>query len=113
MRIIQRVGAICAIAGGIAGSVVAFGGPAQAATCPANRLCLFTGNNYNGTRAVFKWGSPNLQNQGIGRLGSYINNDNIAFCLYSYKNYKGGSYRVKPHSRAKTYGAAYGSVKPC
>lgn len=114
MRTIKRVGAICAILGGIAGSVVAFSAPAQAAGCPADRLCLFSEWNYGGTRAVYQWGSPDLRGQGVATPGSYINNDNIRFCLYFGKNYTGNSKPLPPHSRTTFYSLYhFQSAKPC
>jgi len=92
----KRVGAICAVLGGLAGSVVAFGAPAQAADCPAGQLCLYTGGDGSGTRAVYSWGSPDLAGQGVADPGWVVNNSNVQFCLYSDVNYAG---RVSPISQ--------------
>lgn len=120
MHVMKRVGAVCAILGGLAGSVVAFGGPAQAATCPANRLCLFKGDNGGGTRAVYRWGSPDLRGQRVDDPGWIINNSNVRFCLYKRYNYKGTGIPVsrtvprgfslhdKPWNTIHAH-----SVKPC
>lgn len=86
---IKRVGALCAVLGGLAGSVVAFAGPAQAAACPADRMCLYSGQNATGTQAVFQWGSPDLRGQGVDDPAWIINNTSHPFCLYEGYNYAG------------------------
>lgn len=120
MRTMKRVGAICAVLGGLAGSVVAFGAPAQAADCPAGQLCLFSGDDGSGTRAVFSWGSPDLRGQGVDNPGWIINNSNVNFCLYEGYNYTGkaasegttvsSGFSLHEHPWNSVYAH---SVKPC
>lgn len=83
------------------------------ATCPAGRICLYTGENATGRMASFEWGSPDLRGQGVDRAVWVISNHKRGMCLFPGYNYTGDSsgigetvsrgFRVTPVS----------SLKPC
>lgn len=77
----QSSGTATSIAGGISSTQ----STTTAWSCPANRLCVWTGRNGTGTRAVFANGDVNLADS-VGPRGM---NNNIS----SYRNRTGRNWR--------------------
>jgi hypothetical protein len=79
--------------------------PRAAWDCPDNRLCVWTGNNGTGARAVFANGDVNL-NAAPGPSGmnnnisSYRNNTDRNWSFHDGVNYNGRTRYAQP----RTYG---------
>lgn len=83
---------------------LAVAAPAEAATgydrCPHGSFCLFSGENGTGTIGIFKWGSPDLRQQGLNNnVRSLWNRSGNKVIIYKDFNY------VHPYTSHRPYGA--------
>lgn len=70
-------------------------------SCPAYRLCVWTGKNGTGTRAVFKYGDVNLADsvgpRGMNnKISSYRNRTGRTWSFHNYTNDNGTTRYAHP-----------------
>ncbi|WP_165401426.1 peptidase inhibitor family I36 protein [Herbihabitans rhizosphaerae] len=85
-----------------------------AGPCLADEICLYTGPHATGHMASFKWGSPNLADQGVDSPAWVISNHPQTMCLFFDPNYGGGHTfvsRTIPEGFALDPG--WSSMRPC
>ncbi|WP_420157633.1 peptidase inhibitor family I36 protein [Nocardiopsis sp. CNT-189] len=106
---VLRKGLIAAAAAGamlFAGTAVA--APAQAATgwdrCPHGYACLFSQPHGQGTIGIFKYGSPDLRQQGLGEnVRSVWNRAGATLYLYRGYNYIGTTTNFPAYDHPGNY----------